>query len=149
MQKSTPLQFATSRNVLELQALLKSADLPYEDIEKHIHDFAFIKDGDNLIGCVGLEIYDEIALLRSLAVVENHRNQGIGHILANEILQYAIQKQITKLFLLTTTAERFFSKLGFVLMKREDAPESIRLTTEFSSLCPDTAVFMCKKLRIS
>jgi amino-acid N-acetyltransferase len=146
MQKSTQIQFAESKNLLELQELLKSADLPYKDIEEHIHNFVFIKERDDLIGCVGLEICGAIALLRSLAVVENHRNKGWGYILTKEILQFAMLKKITKVYLLTTTAERFFARLGFAQIQRDDAPEAIRLTSQFSSLCPASAILMFKDL---
>jgi amino-acid N-acetyltransferase len=142
MQESAQLQFASSKNLLELQELLKSADLPYKDIEEHIHNFVLIKEGQDLIGCIGLEIHGEIALLRSLAVAENHRKKGWGHILTKEILKHSRQKQIQKVFLLTTTAERFFARLGFSQIKRDDAPEAIRLTSQFSSLCPASAILM-------
>lgn len=149
MQESTQLQFASSKNLLELQELLKSADLPNEDIEEHIHNFVLIREGQDLIGCIGLEIHGEIALLRSLAVAENHQNKGWGHILTKEILKYSTQKQIQKVFLLTTTAERFFARLGFSQIKRDDAPEAIRLTSQFASLCPASAILMFKDLSAS
>jgi|GEM_PF-1466424 len=44
--------------------------------------------------------------------------------------------------LLTTTAENYFAKKRFTKSPRENAPNSIRQTTEFSVLCPSTSVYM-------
>src|SRR5262245_19797405 len=102
------IQFANRDNIPELQRLLKASNLGYEDIETHIHNFILIKNQEEVIGCVGLEVYGETALLRSLAVDEKYRHQGMGRILTKEILQYALSKQIKKVFLLTLTKEGFF-----------------------------------------
>jgi amino-acid N-acetyltransferase len=48
--------------------------------------------------------------------------------------------------LLTTTAEDFFRALGYARIARELAPEAIRTTREFSSLCPASSVVMVKRL---
>ncbi|MGH7620943.1 MAG: arsenic resistance N-acetyltransferase ArsN2, partial [Gemmatimonadaceae bacterium] len=49
---------------------------------------------------------------------------------------------IDELYLLTTTAERFFAELGFRTIDRADVPASVRGSVEFTSACPDTAVAM-------
>lgn len=146
MQNSTELHFANTKMVAAIQGLLKSCDLPYTDIEKHIDNFVFIDDGNRLIGCVGLEVYGDFALLRSLAVDKEYQNQGWGKNLTKQILQYAQARHVKELYLLTTTAESFFQKLGFKTVNKNAAPEIIRSTGEFSSLCPSTAVLMYKEI---
>ena len=47
---------------------------------------------------------------------------------------------------LTETAARFFSKLGYQVVGRGEVPQAIRVTREFSNLCPDTAIVMFKPL---
>lgn len=54
---------------------------------------------------------------------------------------------VEEVYLLTTTAEGFFARLGYERVEREGAPESIRGTKEFSSICPSSAVLMRKLLR--
>jgi amino-acid N-acetyltransferase len=49
-------------------------------------------------------------------------------------------------FLLTTTAENFFPKLGFERMSRDDVPASVQASIEFRSACPASAVVMRKPL---
>ncbi len=62
------------------------------------------------------------------------------------LLAYAHRKQIKTLYLLTLTAEGFFSKLGFNNLDRKNVPETLQGTEEFRSLCPDTAVCMVKNI---
>lgn len=140
------IHFAKPEDFQEIRDLLKSVQLPFEDIENGFGHFLLARQEDQLIGCVGLQICDEDALLRSLAVSQNARNQGLGKSLTREILEYASRLNLRQIYLLTTTAENFFAKHGFVVTNRTQAPDAIRATSEFSSLCPSTAVFMSKQL---
>ena len=97
-------------------------------------------------GIVGLEIHGEYGLLRSLVVWENARYCGYGKILVNEIEKLALQKKVKTLFLLTNTAEMFFTRLNYQKIERDDVPQPIRNTQEFFSLCPDSAAVMRKFL---
>lgn len=139
------IQFAKPEDFEEIRDLLKSANLPFEDIENGIGHFLLARNEEELIGCVGLQIRDHNALLRSLAVSEKERNRGLGKALVQEILEYASRLNLHNIYLLTTTAKHFFVKHGFVETDRKDAPDAIRTTSEFSSLCPSTAVFMSKR----
>jgi amino-acid N-acetyltransferase len=56
----------------------------------------------------------------------------------------AAKNGVKSLYLLTTTADRFFAGLGFRRLQREMAPLAIKSTSQFSSLCPATAVLMSK-----
>ena len=53
---------------------------------------------------------------------------------------------ISSLFLLTTTAESFFRRLGYERVPREDAPPEVQNTSEFSDICPVSSAFMLKRL---
>jgi amino-acid N-acetyltransferase len=140
------VHFAKTENISELHQLLKSVNLPYTDIEKHIHNFVYVRDEKHIAGCIGLEVYGDTALLRSLAVNKEHQNRGLGTTLTREILQHARTQHIKEVYLLTTTAERFFHNFGFKTVDRNTAPETIQSTAEFSSLCPSTAVLMFKEI---
>jgi amino-acid N-acetyltransferase len=49
-------------------------------------------------------------------------------------------------FLLTTTAEKFFPRFGFEQIAREDVPPSVQASVEFTSACPTSAIVMRKRL---
>ena len=63
-----------------------------------------------------------------------------------EAERHARSRGVRELYLLTTTAERFFERLGYRRTGRENAPEAIRGTQEFSGLCPSSSAFLVKEL---
>lgn len=50
------------------------------------------------------------------------------------------------MYLLTTTAERYFPSLGFRVTPRDAVPDEIRATGEFKGACPASATVMCRPL---
>ena len=104
------------------------------------------RDAAGLTGVVGLEIQGDFALLRSLAVIDAARGRGLGKSLAKAAEHYAIANDIKRLFLLTMNAAAFFTSLGYGLHPRSEAPALIASTSQFSSLCPLSSIFMSKSL---
>lgn len=132
----------------EVRQLLSACELPTADIlpSSSLLFFGTYSAG-KLVGVIGLEVYGTNALLRSLAVVPALRRQGLGKSLVTYAETHAASIGVESLYLLTTTADAFFASLGYSPTSREDAPESIRSTTQFSGLCPASSTFMIKQLR--
>ena len=123
-----------------IAGLLSAAELPVEDLNVTMLDaFIVATEGDVCVGVVGLEIYESNALLRSLVVEQQHRSRGLGARLVDAIETEVQTRRVTALYLLTTTAITFFERVGYTAHDRATVPPSIAATTEFSSLCPDTA----------
>ena len=121
-------------------ALLGAAELPVEDLDAaRLDAFVVATEGEVCVGVVGLEIREAVALLRSLAVERRHRSRGLGARLVHAIETEARARGVAALYLLTTTATTFFERMGYSAHDRARVPSSIAATTEFSSLCPDTA----------
>jgi len=129
----------------EAAALLEANGLPTGDLSSAVRLLG-VRDARGLEGVVGLEARGEAGLLRSLAVRSDQRETGLGSALVLEVERMAAAAGIAELYLLTTTAERFFSHRGYHRAEREDAPAPIRTTSEFASVCPSSAVFMRKVL---
>lgn len=126
--------------------LLKDNDLCYEDITSKIDCIFLGHTGDGIIGIGGVEIYEEHGLLRSLVIQKPYRSKGLGKELCSKLIEYARKQGVKELYLLTLTAADFFEKLGFIRIDRQNVPEPISRTTEFTSLCPVTAACMVKKI---
>ena len=127
--------------------LLPAAELPVEDLDAAMLDaFVVATDGGELVGVAGLEVYGSNSLLRSLAVDRKHRSEGLGTRLVDAMETEARSRGVTALYLLTTTAARFFERLGYTAHERAAVPPSIAATAEFSSLCPDTAHCLSRDL---
>ena len=136
----TELRPARPAELDAIAGLLRAADLPVEDLNAAMLDaFVVATEGGNCVGVVGLEIHESYALLRSLAVEPRHRSRGLGARLVAAIEADARARGVVALYLLTTTATTFFERVGYVAHDRAAVPSAIAATTEFSSLCPDTA----------
>ena len=101
---------------------------------------------EKLCGCVGLELYDADALLRSVAVAKGARTRGLGRALVDIAERDATALGVSHLFLLTTSAAHYFAMLGYQPFARNAAPSSLRSSSQFSALCPTSAVCMMKDL---
>ncbi len=129
-------------------ALLQAQGLPVSDItDEHLEHFFFVGSDGSPTGLVGLELYGTDALLRSLVVAENVRSKGLGSALIDHAEQYAASKSVRSIYLLTTTAEAFFKRLGYERIERSKAPPTIERTREFAGLCPASSAFMLKSLK--
>ncbi len=127
--------------------LLEAANLPVADLtDEHLDHFFFCGPANSPFGLVGLEIYGADALLRSLVVVPDARAAGAGTALVMHIESYARGQGVRSTFLLTTTAEAFFGRRGYIRVAREHAPESIRTTRELADICPAGSALMVKTL---
>lgn len=129
----------------EIVTLLKSCGLSVEDLHENSRtQFFGLSSSSGLAGVIGVEHYGTYGLIRSLAVHVTFRSEGIGRMLVKHAEQWAKKQGMTELFLLTTTASGFFSRLGYTDSSRSDAPEAIQRTPQFSSLCPSSSQFMHK-----
>jgi len=132
----------------EIVKLLSHAKLPAQDLtlEKLKHFLVAKAKNGSVMGTIGVELHQDVGLLRSLVVHPSYRGKGLGKRLTREVESIAQQKSIKTLFLLTTTATEFFPKLGYQVIQRNRAPASIAKTEEFKNICPVSAVCLLKNL---
>jgi amino-acid N-acetyltransferase len=136
------IQPARPEQLPELVQLLTKHQLPVEDLPVDLPNFWLALDGEKPVGSVGLEIYNTVGLLRSLSVDETYRNQAIARQLCDRAFDEAKKRAVSTVFLITTTADRYFQRLGFSLVDRSTVPDAIMKTSQFSSLCPSSATVM-------
>jgi amino-acid N-acetyltransferase len=127
-------------------SILKQNNLPAEDITDKTRLF-HLKENEEIVGTVGIEFYNQYALLRSLAVDNEKRNKGLGKKLVEFVEQYAKQEGVKELILLTTTAPAFFKSRNYQVIDRVDVPEDVKKSSEFASVCPSSAIVMKKILK--
>ena len=129
-----------------VKAALIRAGLPADDVETPEVLVWRFERNDVPAGFGGLEVHGEVALLRSLVTLPPVRNRGIGAAMVEVIEVEAVARKVQALYLLTTDCVRFFTRLGYAPCQRDEIPAAIRATAQFASLCPATAVAMCKQL---
>ena len=131
--------------VEEARRLLEANALPVSDLTRAVQLLGERRSG-SLIGVIGLESCGSVGLLRSLAVSEASRGSGLGSQLVDRLERDALNQGISALYLLTTTAERFFTRRGYTRVARDSAPPEIQATTEFATICPASSAVMRKVL---
>lgn len=130
-----------------VEALLAACDLPLAGAREGLDGFelAVAEDGA-LVGCAALELYGGSGLLRSVAVAPEWRGRWIASALVARLLDEARAEGLADVTLFTTTAADYFTRFGFRVIPREDAPEAVRASVEFREACPETATVMTRAL---
>ena len=129
-----------------IRSLLQACSLPHDDFADGAVKFVVSRDAGGIRGVAGLEPLGKMALLRSVAVGPESRRHGLARSLCEAAFAQARQLGVQRLFLLTTGAERYFQRLGFVTVPRDKLPMEVRSSSEFSVACPQTAIAMARDL---
>jgi amino-acid N-acetyltransferase len=129
-------------NYSEIIRLLENCELPTRDLNPNTSIFMGAFYDEDLVGCIGLEKIGDSGLLRSLAVDQNYRGEGIGFELTKAVLTESIKKSYSEVYLLTTDAEKFFIKAGFYKIIKENSPKAVKETKQYREICSDSAVVM-------
>ena len=140
------IESATERDLPQIRALLERLHLPVAGVDEHLPTMLVVREDGQIVGTAGLEMYGDGALLRSVAVDPRWQGKQLGHQLTDAALQLATIRGVKAVFLLTTTAERFFPRFGFEPTTRDSVPPSVRESVEFQSACPASAMVMRKHL---
>jgi amino-acid N-acetyltransferase len=138
---------ATEQSRNEMINLLKSNNLPAEDLPKELDEFYTAMDGQRIVGLIGMERYSHYGLLRSMVVHPDYRNKQIAKKLVQLLEQKAASSGIITMYLLTETAEKYFSRNNYQLITRKEVPEPLFRSSEFSHVCPVSATVMKKELQ--
>src|SRR5688572_8581041 len=140
------LRPATGADESVLRSLLSAAGLPVADLDATRQLFIVATAGGQVEGCVGLELHGAAALLRSLAVREQRRGAGVGNALLARARALAVAQRAETLFLLTTSADQFFARRGFITVDRSTVPADVAGSAQFAGLCPTSATCMMLRL---
>jgi amino-acid N-acetyltransferase len=140
------LEPVDEKTLADVETVLEKNDLPTADVQSKPESFFVGFAAGERIGIGGLERFDTVGLLRSLVVEESVRGEGYGTDLCEALETRASADGVQRLYLLTTTAAGFFDDRGYRAIERTAPPAPIRQTTEFTTLCPETAVCMTKRI---
>ena len=96
-----------------VEALLAAEQLPSQGIGDLLDTFWVLDRGGRVVGSVGLEVYDDVALLRSLVVESSLRKKGFGDLLMQAALGETLDRNLRRVYLFTVSAAPFFAGFGF------------------------------------
>lgn len=126
---------AKRTDMVEIRALLATVGLEQSGAEDDCFPAFFtLRNETGLSGVVGLEVYGDDAILRSLAVAPSSRGGGYGWMLADLVISQARYRGVRRIYLLTESASDFFAaKFGFRAVDRATVSPRIAGTSQFSS----------------
>jgi amino-acid N-acetyltransferase len=140
-----PLRSARSDDAGSIERLLGGADLPVAGVAEGLGEFLVVEEDGEIVGAAGVERYGADALLRSVVVAPAARGRGVAKQLVDAALARAAGMGVGDVYLLTTTADGWFARAGFVPVDRDAVPAGIRGSAEFASICPATAAVMRRR----
>ncbi len=121
-------------HLASIVALLKELSLDTQDLdEEKMSEFLALENENGVMGCVGLEVFGDDAVLRSLAVAPAGRGIGYGWMLADTVINLARFRGVKRLYLVTAEASDFFAaKHGFRIVDLSTAPTAVTNSSTFS-----------------
>jgi amino-acid N-acetyltransferase len=130
-----------------IKDMLLAEGLPPDGAKDHLAHFLVGEQGGQLASAGGLEVYGGAALLRSVVVAPEARGKGLAKRLLADLAALAASLGIGRLYLLTTTAESYFSGLGFRRVARSRIPGQLQQSREFQGACPASASAMVLRIQ--
>lgn len=128
-----------------IERLLTASNLPLAGIADTLPGVVVAEAEGTIVGTAALVVCCDNALLRSVAVAPEWRSRGLGRALVTRVIADAEGRGLRALYLLTTTAERYFPSFGFHEITRDEVPDDLRQTEEFTGACPASATVMCRR----
>lgn len=90
-----------------------------------LREFTVVEEDGKFLGTGGLHIiWEDLAEIRALALVEEVKGRGIGRKLVEMLVEEARSLGIPRVFALTYQKE-FFEKCGFKLVDKEQMPHKV------------------------
>jgi amino-acid N-acetyltransferase len=128
------LRPARPDDISAIEDLLKAEWLPPMSIEEFIDSFWVLESEDGVVGCAGIEIYGEAAVLRSVVVAPTLRGTGEGDHLVRTGLEYARDQGAKRVYLFTMHAAPFFARYGFQPVTTDDFEPEVRESWQYIGL---------------
>ena len=144
-QDAPRVRAAAPTDLAAVEGLLTTSNLPLDGVADALATFVVAESGTDLVGVAGLEVCCNNALLRSVAVRPEWRSHGVGRALVTRVISDAESRGIRALYLLTTTADRYFPTFGFRTITRDEVPADVREASEFRAGCCASATVMCRE----
>ena len=148
MTSEVQIRLAKDTDLDAIESLLTQSQLPTAGVRDELCSFLVAEADARVVGVVGMEKRGRYGLLRSTAVAPEWRGKQVAKRLVEQIIADAESQGVNALYLLTTTAERYFPNFGFEVTARDVVPQDIKATEEFREACPASATVMCLKLSV-
>jgi UDP-N-acetylmuramate: L-alanyl-gamma-D-glutamyl-meso-diaminopimelate ligase len=128
---------ARPRDMGDIRALLKALELDWADLRDEDHrNFYVLINEHGFVGCIGIEVFGEDAVLRSLAVKQTARGHGYGWMLADTAINQTRRRGVKRLYLMTDkiASDFFAEKHGFRVVDLSLVAPQARVSPTFKTV---------------
>ena len=125
------LRPARGEDIPRIEALLAEERLPAYGLVDYLETFLVLEEEGLVAGCAGLEVYGEVALLRSVVVAPERRGRDGGRRLVEAVLAGARERGLRRVYLFTMHASAFFLRTGFREVGLDDFEEGVRASRQY------------------
>ena len=125
-----------------VKKLLENVGLSWAGIEDQFEHFLKLMLDGELVAVAGLEVYDHVGLMRSVAVAQEYRHSGLGRGLTRAMINKARSMGLERLYVLTETASIIFIALVSVLSIARRFMRRCWGQNSFA-LCAHPMLFLC------
>lgn len=95
------------------------------ELYEGLRDFFVVELDDAILGCSALHInWEDLAEVRSLAVLPEGQGKGLGRLLVNACVEEARSLGIPRVYALTYRPD-FFERVGFSKVSKESLPHKV------------------------
>jgi phosphoglycolate/pyridoxal phosphate phosphatase family enzyme len=102
-----------------------------------------VAQGDRaVLGTAAWDPAGDAAMLRSVAVADDARGNGIGMLVTAAALRVIAQDGRREVYAVTTDAERFFAGCGFRAVSRDELPAGVAEHRQITRECPASAAVL-------
>ena len=136
------IEAARLSDLASVFALLATVGLPHEGLAAILPTTVVVRDAGRVVGCAALEVHEGVALLRSVAIDPVYRSRSLGQQLVEAQLNKVRKLGFQEVYLLTETAQNYFTRFGFHLVERAAVAPAIHSSIEWISACPESAQAM-------
>jgi len=134
------LRLARAEDVDAISRLISSATLPAVEVSEWLSSFWVLDDAGTLLGCAGIERYDDAAVLRSVVVAESLRGSGEGVRMTERALAFARDDGARRCYLFTMAASEFFARFGFERCRLDDFESAARKSWQWQGISGNEAL---------
>ena len=144
LQDVAPARFrpASGDDASVIARLLSASGLNAAGTEQRLSTTIACEDGGRLAATSCVEDFGSTGLLRSVAVRDDLRGQGLGLLGVAAALSEARRRGIHHAALFTESASSFFERLGFRRIDRSELPASVQESAQAAGECAESAAAM-------
>ncbi|CAG9170432.1 GNAT family N-acetyltransferase [Cupriavidus pampae] len=146
MIKDMQIRAAHVADIPAIEAVLERCGLPINDVTLQVAQFHVAVVEGRVVGCACAERFGDTAMIRSVAVLHECRDQGIATHLVRAAMMRARANGSRRAVLLTSSCPDYFARYGFSLVQAAQLPVEVRDSEAFRRQSSSSALCMCAQL---